>query len=155
MKTTFVLTASCLIMAACASSQPEHPKLPEDAPTEVFVHRSESFLRGVRGAYNTTPRGRDAAILDVEYTIECLSGGTPSARQRFKQASKILDEQYREAYDYYFHNPREKTYWYLGATKAIIDKTGCQVTGLQDRIKTTDLRTVLLYIIKYNIKPVQ
>ena len=145
-----------LMLAGCGTSttQEEIPTLPEDAPKATYAYRTESLLRGVRGSYNTIPRGRAAAILDVTYTLECLKGGKPSAAQHYTAAKKVIDDSFKVA-PIYFDNPRERGAWARSARRAVIAKTGCQVKSVKDEIKTKDSRQVLLFILRNKVLPPQ
>lgn len=145
------------LIAACTTTaqiDAEIPRLPEEAPKVAFAHKSESLLRGVQGSYNTVPSGRPAAILDVTYTLECLSGGTPSAKQNFAKAAKKLDNAFKIA-PIYFNNPRERGSWNRSAKRLIIQDKTCQVTGVRDEVKTTETREVLRWILKNKAFPQQ
>ncbi len=144
-------------MTACTTTaqlDAEIPRLPEEAPKVAFTHKSESLLRGVRGSYNTVPAGRASAILDVTYTLECLSGGKPTARQNFAKAAKKLDNAYKIA-PIYFDNPRERGSWNRSAKRLIIQDKTCQVTGVRDEVKTKDSRQVLLWVLQNKAFPQQ
>ena len=156
MKTSLILFAPVLLLlAACgttATQDAKIPRLPEDAPKAAFTYQTESLLRGVRGSYNTVPSGRAAAILRVTYTLECLKGGKPSATQHYAAAKKIIDDTFKVA-PIYFDNPRERGAWNRSAKRAVIAKTGCQVTGVRDEVKTKDARQVLLFILQNKVLP--
>lgn len=128
------------------------PTLPEEAPKMAFVFTSESLLRGVRGSYNTIPAGRPAAILDVTYSLECLSGANPSANQHFAKAKQKLQDAYKVA-PIYYNNPRERGAWNRSAKKLVIQDGGCQVTGIQEELKTKDSRDVLEFILENRVGP--
>lgn len=151
----FALPLFVAALGACTTTadlNSQIPTLPEGAPKKAFAFKSESLLRGVRGDYNTIPAGRSAAILDVTYSLECLSGANPSANQYFAKAKKKLQDAYRVA-PIYFNNPRERGAWNRSAKKLVIQDGGCQVTGVRDEIKTKESRDVLEFILKNRIGP--
>ena len=136
-----------------ATIDAEIPRLPTDAPKTVFSFKTESLLRGVNGAYNSIPKARSAAILDVTYTLECLAGGKPSAKQNFAKAKNSLEETYKIA-PIYYNNPRERGAWNRSAKRLIIKDNVCQVTGVRDEVQTTDQRKVLLFVLQNRLLPV-
>ena len=145
---TMLIPAVCLITAlgACTPASQKNPvsRLPDDAAKSSFTYKGESFLRGVKGSHRTSPKGRKAAILDVTYQVACLSGTNPSAKSRFKSARTILAKEFVIA-PLYFNNPRERGAWGRTASRRIVEKTGCQITGLNFEQKTTDPLKVLTW----------
>jgi len=137
-----------LSVAACASEPAPRPTLPEGVPSSSFTFVDDSYLRGVRGAYNTSPRGRPAAILDVTYNVSCIAEG---AQSRLNNAKQILDESYVVA-PLYFNNPREHGQWARAASEAVAE-TGCIVSGLSFNRRTTDLRETTLWAILNSVPP--
>lgn len=152
MKLLYVLPFAMMV-SACNSSKVQTPQLNEGVPSEIIIHKSESFLRGVKGSYNTSPRGRPSAILDVSYRLECAEAGETSAKERALKAGKILDEEYVVAEHLYFNNPRERGNWTRAATRKIFDETQCQVNIVTFEIKTEDTLEVLTWALANGVKP--
>ncbi|MGB1234408.1 MAG: hypothetical protein ACPG5U_01590 [Planktomarina sp.] len=153
MKYMKLLAASALVvLSACATREPA-PQLPEGAAREVFRYQSISFLRGVNGSHNTSPRGRSAALLDVTYGFTCLAGGNPSAKSRSKAAFALVEEKYTVA-PLYFNNPREKGAWSRSVSETVFDKTGC-VGGVKFETTTTDQVEVLKWALMNRVPPVR
>jgi len=151
----FSILLIALVLSACNTSKVQTPKLAEGTPTEIIIHKSESFLRGVKGSYNTSPRGRPSAILDVSYRLECTKDGETNANERALKAGKILDKEYVVAEHLYFNNPRERGYWTRDATRKIFDETQCQVNIVTYEEKTTEPVEVLTWVLANGVKPVK
>ena len=144
------LVAAVAILSACASESPPEPTLPEGSAKRTLQVMDDSFLRGVQGSYNTSPRGRDAAILDVTYTLSCLTDGAESRANQVKQA---LDEDFVVA-PLYFNNPRERGQWRRQANREAIT-FGCQVTNLEYDVRTTDRLDVFLWARLNGVPPLR
>jgi hypothetical protein len=143
-----ILGLIAISMSACGSKQIPEPTLPAGAKTLSFVHNSESFLRGVQGSYNTSPRGRPAAILDVNFKLVCLADG---GQARFRKASKILSQK-NVVSPLYFDNPREHREWREDASRAVAE-TGCLVDGLTYSKQTEDPMKTLMWALRNKVPP--
>ncbi|GGO52999.1 hypothetical protein SAMN05444398_101125 [Roseovarius pacificus] len=139
-----ILFGTAFAVSACTTSAPEEPFFPEGAATSTFTFQDDSYLRGVKGSYNTVPRGRPAAILDVTYEIECLAD---NAQSRAARAKKLLDDAYVVAIHLYYDNPREHGWWRQDASKRV-EPAGCIVTGLRYEPRTYDPQETLLYLVR-------
>lgn len=147
-----LIPALCLTIAACGPERPAEPtKLPEGTDLKLFTHQGESYLRGVKGSHNTSPRGRKSAVLSVRYDMACKADGTPSARARFASAKALLDEKFVVA-PLYFNNPRERSGWRSTASRLIL-QTGCEIRGVQYDKKTENQRQVLKWAIENRVPP--
>ncbi len=142
------------LLAGCASRAPEIPTLPEEAPKASYVYATQSLMRGVRGDHNSIPRARPTAILTVNYSLECLKGGKPSAAQHYAAAKKLLDDKFKVA-PIYYDNPRERGMWIKTARRLVVAKTGCQVVGFREETKTTDPQAVLRFILTNKVLPLK
>lgn len=128
-KTIIVLCAS-IITAACNSPSNTNQNFPEGSELKTYQFETLSLLRGVNGSYNTSPKGRPARLLNVTYTISCLTGTQPSADARFAKAKELLIKTYPIS-PLYYANPRERSSWRRAATKLLVAHAGCQVEDLK------------------------
>ncbi len=148
MKITALLGLSALVLAACASEPTPMPTLPEGVATKDFSFVDDSYLRGVNGSRNTTPRGRPAAILDVTYGLKCTADDAEAGLSR---AKKVLDDKFVVA-PFYFQNPRERGAWNRSAALAL-GGTGCILNGFSFTTRTTDPVETGMWAIRNQVPP--
>ena len=140
------LLAAVLLLAACAPARDPAPALPEGAATVSSLHEAQSFLRGVRGDYSTSPKGRPHTLLTVQYALTCLADG---AEARRRSTIDTLEEAFKEA-PLYFDNPRERGWWWTDASERAF-KNGCIVTGLEYVDRNTNGREALLWALRNGV----
>ena len=150
MRIPAVVGLAALLLSACAAEQAPLPTIPEGVATRDFTHVGESYLRGVNGSSNTTPRGRPAAILEVTYGLRCLADGAQSNRARAEQA---LDTKFVVA-PLFFGNPRERGAWNRSAAETLRG-TGCILNGFSYETKTTDFIETGMWAIQNRVPPVR
>ncbi|KQI71869.1 hypothetical protein AN191_10475 [Loktanella sp. 5RATIMAR09] len=148
MKFPTLFGLAALALSACAPEPAPLPSIPEGVATRDFTFVDESFLRGVRGSSNTTPRGRPAAILEVTYGLRCVADGAQSSRDKAQQA---LDDAFLVA-PLFFNTPRERGAWNRNAARAL-DGTGCILNGFSYETKTTDIFETGLWAIRNQVPP--
>jgi len=148
MKNIVLAATASVVLAACAAEQAPLPAIPEGVATRDFTFTDESFLRGVNGSSTTSPAGRPAAILEVNYGLRCIAEGAQASRMN---AEKILDEKFVVA-PFFFINPRERGAWNRDAARAL-DGTGCVLNGLTYDTKTTDILETSLWAIRNQVPP--
>lgn len=148
MKFRHLICLGAFALAACAREPEPMPVLPEGVATKDFTFVDESYLRGVRGSRNTSPRGRPAAILEVTYGLRCIASDAPANVNR---AKKVLDETFVVA-PFYFQNPRERGQWNRQSAR-VLDGTGCILNGFSYTSKTTDVMQTTMWALRNNVPP--
>ena len=148
MKKISISGIALLTLAACTSQPAPVPTLPEGIRTSTASFVDDSYLRGVRGSYNTSPTGRPAAILDVTYSLECVADDFAA---RVKKAKRALDQKFIVA-PLYFNNPRERGQWTKLASRAVAE-FGCVSKGVSYTTRTTDIRETTIWAIRNRVPP--
>lgn len=133
-----------------ASTGDPAPELPEGVAVSSFTFVDESYLRGVIGSASTLPVGRNAAILNVAYKIDCIED---DAEARFASAQRILDETFVVA-PLYAVNRREQTEWGVSASRALED-TGCVVNRVIYEARTIDPFETALWAARNRVPPLR
>jgi hypothetical protein len=144
-----VLIAFMFLLTACVSKRDPLPKLPEGAASTTVSYIAESLLRGVTGG---STFDRPTAILEVTYTMKCLVGGEPSIESRRKIAGAALQKAFKIA-PVTYDNPRERGYWRSDSIRLVHKQTGCIVTDMERKTKTTNTSEILIWAIKNDALP--
>lgn len=131
-RSTIILLATGISLAACGSPAPPPPALPDGSNVQSFVHERELMQRELR-VTGSASRIIPARIYNVRYRLSCLSGtDNRSARVRFNEARSLINEKMpRFVEGSTRSNPFYRMAWPARTNRLIVEKTGCEATKVE------------------------